>query len=161
MAAAAGLVEPESLGRPRGDADECRELVDLGPAPGAREAQDRMGALIDVLTGLAGAPTLIVGALVHAEVATVRPFVAGNGAVARALERVVLQAGGLDPTGVVVPEAGHLAAGPGYVGALLAYGSGTRAGVTAWLAHCAGAVQAGAVEGERIADAVLAGRLTA
>lgn len=159
LAAAAGLVEPDLVGRPRRDGEECRELIDLGLPPPTTEMEARLAGVVDLLTGLDAAPTLIVGALVHAEIATARPFVVGNGAVARALERVVLVTGGLDPTGVAVPESGHLAAGPGYIGALLAYGSGTRAGVAAWLGHCAGAVQAGAAEGERIADAVLAGRL--
>ena len=43
----------------------------------------------------------------------------GNGVVARAVERALVQALGLDPTGVVVTEAGHAAqGGPAYLGAL-------------------------------------------
>ena len=47
-----------------------------------------------------------MAALTHAEIVTARPFTRGNGVVARALERAVVQAGGLDPTGVAVTEAG-------------------------------------------------------
>ena len=109
----------------------------------------------------APAPAPLVAALVHAEIALVRPFTGGNALVARAAERALLRARGLDPTGVGVPEFGHLEAGvTAYTGALSAYATGTRAGLTAWIEHCADAVVAGAHEGERIADAVRAGRLS-
>ena len=66
-----------------------------------------------------------------------RPFVQGNGVVARAVERALLQATGLDPTGVAVPEVGHLRGGLApYVGALAAYATGTVDGVALWLRHC-------------------------
>jgi hypothetical protein len=59
------------------------------------------------LIGLAGeVPVVLAAALVHAELAVVRPFVRGNGLVARAAERALVAAAGLDPTGVAVPEAG-------------------------------------------------------
>jgi hypothetical protein len=109
-------------------------------------------------------PAVVVAALVHAEIATVRPFVRGNGLVARAMERAIVQASGLDPTGVAVVELGHSASGAGggaaYLGALAAYGTGSRQGVALWITHCAQAIVAGAEEGGRIADAVLVGRLT-
>ena len=104
-------------------------------------------------------PTLLVAALVHAEVVATRPFAGGNGLVARALERVVLRVGGLDPTGVAVPEAGHATkVGADYRGALTAYVSGGPDGVRWWLLHCAEAVTAAASHGTAVADAVLAGR---
>jgi hypothetical protein len=72
----------------------------------------------------------------------------------------LVQATGLDPTGVVVTEAGHAAqGGPAYLGALAAYGTGTREGVALWVGHCADAVVAGAQAGQQICDAVRAGRL--
>ena len=160
VAAAADLVEPAQLGRPRTAGETCAEFVDLGPAPDATAVAQRLAGLVDLLTSLEGAPAVIVAAVVHAEIAVVRPFVRGNGAVARAMERAVVQASGLDPTGVAVPELGHGSqGGPAYLGALTAYSTGTREGVALWLTHCAQAVVAGAAEGQRIADAVLAGRL--
>ena len=67
---------------------------------------------------------------------------------ARAVERALVQATGLDPTGVVVTEAGHAAqGGPAYLGALAAYATGTPEGVGLWLGHCADAVVAGAAHG--------------
>lgn len=160
VAAASGLVEADQLGRPRVAGEECAEFVDLGPAPDASQVRDRLSGLVDILTVGDQVPAVVVAAVVHAEVATVRPFVRGNGAVARALERAVIQSRGLDPTGVVVPEAGHVAqGGPAYLGALAAYGMGTRQGLALWLEHCCDAIFEGAAEGMRICDAVRAGRL--
>ncbi len=160
VAAAAGLVPPEQLGRPRVGDEDCAELVDLGTAPDPAVVSARLAGLADVLATAGSAPAVLVAAVVHAEVATIRPFVRGNGIVARAMERVVIHATGLDPTGVAVPEAGHVAqGGPAYVGALAAYGLGTPEGLRLWLEHCCDAVVAGAQEGVRICDAVRAGRL--
>ena len=58
-------------------------------------------------------------------------------------------------------EHGHGAGGgAAYLGALAAYGRGDVAGVGLWVSHCCTAVRAAADEGSRIADAVLAGRLS-
>jgi hypothetical protein len=162
VAGAAGLLPAAQVGRPRQGAETSRELVDLGAAPEAAEAAERLAgvsALVS-LAGRPGLPALVVLALVHAEVATVRPFVRGNAVVARALDRALLVATGLDPTGVAVPEVGHARGGPAaYVGALAAYGTGTPQGVALWLRHCGDAVVAGAAEGRRICAAVRTGRL--
>jgi len=160
--AAAGHLLPESqIGRPRQAGEISREFTDLGPAPDETVVRQRLSGIVELLLSARDAPALVVAALVHAEIATVRPFVRGNGLVARAMERAVVQASGLDPTGVAVVELGHGAGGgAAYLGALAAYGSGTAQGVALWLTHCAQAVVAGAEEGGRIADAVLLGRLT-
>jgi hypothetical protein len=98
--------------------------------------------------------------VVHAEIAVVRPCVRGNGLVARAVERAVVQATGLDPTGVAGPEVGHRRGGLApYVGALAAYATGSPEGVALWLRHTADAVVAGAEEGMRVCAAVRVGRL--
>lgn len=160
VAAAAGLVEDDQLGRPRMPGEDCAELLALGAAPGPQEMRDRLDGLVRMLVRSQDLPALVVAAVVHAEVVTVRPFVRGNGPVARALERAVVQATGLDPTGVAVPEVGHGSpGGSAYLGALTAYGTGRPEGVALWLTHCGSAIAAGAAEGRRIADAVMAGRL--
>lgn len=159
-AAAAGLVDPDALGRPRMPGEECLELTDLGAPPPASVVAARLRGIADVLVATPRLPVVVAAAIVHAELATVRPFLRGNAVVARALDRAVVRAGGLDPTGVAVTEAGHGAGGgAAYLGALAAYGRGDAAGVGLWLSHCCAAVQAAAAEGERVADAVLAGRL--
>jgi len=160
LAAAAGLLPGDQVGRPRRDAETCTELVELGPALPAAELGPRMDLVAELLRAAAeGASGLLVGALVHAELVTVRPFVLGNGLVARAVERSVVRAGGLAPTGVAAVEAGHgVRAGVEYRGALAAYGQGGREGVRLWLLHCAEGLVRAAEEGVRIADAVLVGR---
>jgi hypothetical protein len=162
-AAAGELLPMGQVGRPRGAGEECREWAELGPPPGAVEVQERLALVHELLTTVpaGGAPVLLVAAVVHAEIVTARPFVLGNGLVARAVERVVLRAGGLDPTGVAVPEVGHAdRAGADYRGAVSAYATGTPDGVRLWLLHCAEAARRAAEEGTLIADAVLAGKLS-
>lgn len=160
-AAASGLLDASRLGRPRMPGEDSRELAELGPAPDAAEVAARLRGVADVLLAVPHLPVVVAAALVHAELATVRPFVRGNAVVARALDRAVVRVGGLDPTGVAVTEAGHGAeGGAAYVGALAAYGRGDVMGVGLWISHYCTAVRAAAAEGERIADAVLAGRLS-
>ncbi len=164
-AAAAGHLLPEAqVGRPRQAGEVSREFSDLGPSPDGSVVRDRLSGILELLLCAKDSSAVVVAALVHAEIATVRPFVRGNGLVARAMERAIVQASGLDPTGVAVVELGHSASGAGggaaYLGALAAYGTGSRQGVALWITHCAQAIVAGAEEGGRIADAVLVGRLT-
>lgn len=160
-AAAAGLVPDSELGRPRLDGEDCREFVEIGAAPSAAAARARLQHVVAVLAQTRSLPVPVVAALVHAEIVTARPFTRGNGVVARAAERAIVQAGGLDPTGVAVTEAGHgTGGGPAYLGGLSAYTRGDAAGVGLWVTHCCDAIVAGAAEGQRIADAVLAGRLS-
>lgn len=160
VASAAGLLPPDKVGRPRQAGETSREFVDLGEPPAADEAAARVAGLLELVGAAGPVPVPLVAALVHAEVCLVRPFVRGNGLVARAMERSVVVAAGLDPTGVSVPEVGHLSGGgTAYLGGLTAYASGGTAGVALWLRQAAGALAAGAREGERLADAVRIGRL--
>ncbi len=170
VAAAAGLVPDDALGRPRRPGELPGDGADLLTGPGPEDvvaAPDAGDPLADRLAGLSGllrapadAPALVVAALVHAEVMTARPFVAGNGVVARALCRAVVVDRGLDPTGVVVWEVPLLAAGPNYPLTLATYARGTADGVRSWLTLFARAVVDGADEGRAVCDAVLAGTLT-
>lgn len=162
-ASSAGLLPEHQLGRPRTVGEQPAGETVLGPAPDAEEVLERLQLVHELVRAVpeGGAPTLLVGALVHAEVAVARPFAAGNGVVARSLERAVIRVGGLDPTGVAVPEVGHAdRAGTDYRGALAAYASGDPDGVRLWLLHCAEAVVRASAEGTRVADAVRAGRLS-
>lgn len=160
-AAAADLVSPDELGRPRVGDEHANEFLDLGAAPSAAELPARLGLLTEVVAAHPKAPVPVVAAIAHAEIMVTRPFVRGNGLVARAFERALVKAAGLDPTGVVVPEVGYLReATAGYLGALSAYASGSSEGVGLWLEFSAQAMTRGAAEGTRIADAVLAGRLS-
>jgi Fic family protein len=160
-AAAAGLVDDSALGRPRVPPEQPRDLPGPGAPPSGPELHRRLDALVELLTLPGDVPALVVAALAHGEVMAMRPFVAGNGLVARALFRAVVVERGLDPTGVAVPEQAVLAGGlPAYASALTGYVAGTGDGVAAWLVHCGDVVRLGAAEGVRVADAVLAGRLS-
>ena len=161
-AAAAGhLLAQSQVGRPRRAGEISLEFSDLGPCPDEAVVRARLAGIVELLRCAGDSPAVVVAALVHAEIATVRPFVAGNGLVARAMERAIIQFSGLDPSGVAVVELGHSdAGGAAYQGALAAYGTGSPRGVALWITHCAGAIVAGAEEGGRIADAVLLGRLS-
>lgn len=161
VAAAGALLNGDLVGRPRTAGEQVRELRELGAAPPASEASRRLRDVGALISGSATAPGIVLAAVAHAEIASARPFVHGNAEVARALERLLLQSSGVDPTGTVVIEMGHAARGPvEYQGALAAYAMGSGDGVRLWLLHCAAAVEAGAAEATRICDAVLAGRLT-
>lgn len=161
VAAGAPLLPADQVGRPRRAGETCVEFADAGPAPDADLVTQRLKGITELILAMTSAPAVIIAALVHAEIATARPFVRGNGLVARAMDRAIIAASGLDPTGVVVAEAGHGGeGGAAYLGALAAYASGSTAGVRLWLEHCGQAIVVGAREGTRVADAVLAGRLS-
>lgn len=125
--AAAAALPPERRGRPRDAA-----------------AADRLRGLATLLTSPTSAPALLVAAVVHAELATATPFESHNALVARAAERLVLAARGVDAKSLVVPEAGHLALRAAYESNLRGYAEGGRAGVHAWLLYAAEAYAAGA-----------------
>ncbi|MBC9227129.1 oxidoreductase [Aeromicrobium sp. 636] len=124
--AAAGSVPDSDLGRP------------VNP-----EGTARLTLLASLLSRKTEAPGLVVAALTHAEIAAAGAFVSHNGVVARAAERLVLVARGVDPASVTVPEAGHVAAAPDYFGALAAYGA-EETGVHQWLLYAAEAFTRGA-----------------
>ena len=127
MLAAKGVADDDDLGRPR-DGESAARLRDLGRT----------------LSEPTDAPALLVAAVVHAELATAAPFVSHNGLVARAAERLVLVARGVDAKSLTVPEAGHLALQREYESNLRGYREGGAAGVHAWLLYAAEAYAAGA-----------------
>ncbi|MDQ6716612.1 MAG: Fic family protein, partial [Actinomycetota bacterium] len=92
VAAMAGLLPSDQVGRPRQEGETSQELVDLGPAPSPAEVAARLAEVAAMLTAAVDAPAVVVAGVVHAEIATIRPFVRGNGAVARAMERCIIQA---------------------------------------------------------------------
>lgn len=67
----------------------------------------RLRGVVALMSALDVVPVPVAAALAHAELVHSRPFTRANGTVARAVERYIVRAGGLDPTGVAVTEAGH------------------------------------------------------
>lgn len=124
--AAVGTVATEDLGRP------------ISP-----EAANRLTMLGSTLMATQ-APGLIVAALAHAEIATVGAFASHNGIVARAVERLIVAARGVDPFSVTIPEAGHLGVREAYESNLRGYASGSQGGLRAWLLYAAEAYTLGA-----------------
>lgn len=157
-AAAAGWLPDADLGRVRRPGVPPRDLTGLGTAPSGPEVAERLALLTRTVAGTR-APAVVVAAVVHGEVLALRPFVAGNGVVARALARMLLSGRGLDPTGAVVPEVAWSAAPNPYLAAAARFATGTPDGVATWVSAVADAAVAGAAEGRAVADAVLAGRL--
>lgn len=160
IAAMADLLAADQVGRPRTAGEDSREMLELGPAPDAREASERLDQVCRLLQDSADLPAVVVAAVVHAELVAARPFVHGNAIVARAFERALVWGAGLDPTGVAVPEQAHHSMESDYHGALGAYASGDPQGVRLWILHEAAALTRAAGAGHDICDAVLAGRLT-
>ncbi|WP_043629884.1 hypothetical protein [Nonomuraea candida] len=156
VVAAAGLTPQEELGRPRsGDVDDVPDPLSLGPAPSAADTATRMDGLFDLLERPTKAPAIVLAAVVHAELAVLRPFGAADGVVARSAERLTLVEYGLDPKSLVAVEVGHLELP--YGEALRAYLGGTPEGVATWVQHCASAVTLGVRETTAICEAMQRG----
>jgi Fic family protein len=117
---------------------------------------DRIDALATLVAGNDRTPPLLLAAIVHAELITLRPFAGPAGLVARAAARITLINRGFDPRGLVAVELGHYSREPEYVGSAGAYATGTPDGVRSWLRHYAAAVSAAAAEITSIGDDVLA-----
>lgn len=125
--AAAGALDADQLGRPR----------DI-------ESATRLRAVSEVLAAAGDLPAMLIAAIAHAEIADAAPFASHNGVVARAVERLVLVARGVDEKSLLVPEAGHLANRSAYESNLRGYRDGGPAGVHSWLLYTAEAYAAGA-----------------
>ncbi|MGN9843721.1 oxidoreductase [Nonomuraea sp. H19] len=152
--AAAGLAPQAVLGRPRTE-DEAPDPLGLGHAPGAKETAIRMDGLVDLLERPTKAPAIVLAAVVHAELAVLRPFGVADGVVARSAERLTLVEYGLDPKSLVAVEVGHLELT--YADGLRAYVSGTPEGVAQWVQQCASAVILGVRETTAICEALQRG----
>lgn len=138
MLAAADLVDPDRLGRPRPDSD-------VGP---------RLELLAALVTGPTRAPAAAVAAVAHGELLTLRPFGSADGVVARAVSRLVTIASGLDPHGLGVPEVSWMRQPAAYREAALGFAGGTPQGVGDWLVLCCRALRDGAEEAVTIADSL-------
>lgn len=126
--AALGSLPSEELGRPR-----------------SPEAAAGLQLLSARLLADTAAPAMLVAAVVHADLATSAPFASHNGIVARAAERLVLVARGVDEKSLTVPEEGHRVFRGEYESNLRAYAAaGGVSGVHAWLLYAAEAYAKGA-----------------
>jgi Fic family protein len=140
--------------------------LSLPPAPSAAEVSARLDTLAQLLASRGGtkhpnertAPALVVAAVVHGELLTLRPFTSANGLVARAATRMVLIAEGLDPKAICPMEVGLAELGTeAYRAGLAGYASGTADGMAAWISHCAQALRLGVRESTAVCEAMQRG----
>ena len=135
--AAADLVDPATLGRPR---------------PARPEDAGRLAGLAQLVRAAVW-PAPVVVAVVHGELLALRPFGSADGVVARAAARLTMISTALDPHGLTVPEVGYLRMGDSYSQGATAYGDSTAVG--GWIVQVCQALVAGAREGTSIADAAV------
>jgi hypothetical protein len=138
--AAADMVAPDRLGRPR-------------PGPGVAE---RLAVLADAVSAEPWSGPVLV-AVVHGELLALQPFDTANGVVARAAARLAMVATGLDPQALTVPEVGYLRAGQRYRTVADGFATGAPAAVAEWITLVGTALQAGAREARSIATAATGG----
>ncbi|MFG2912730.1 oxidoreductase [Kitasatospora sp. NPDC048298] len=172
-----------AAGRPRRAGEGAEELFPLGlepvesvevdaadgplpalpPAPGAEEVAARLDQLSRLLVARAegqgvGTPALVVASVVHGELLALRPFGTHNGVIARAAQRIVLIAEGLDPKSICPAEVGLAELGTAaYRRALAGYLAGTPDGMAAWIAHCGRALRLGVRESTAVCEAMQRG----
>ncbi|MDH6137060.1 hypothetical protein P3T37_006491 [Kitasatospora sp. MAA4] len=135
----------------------------LPAAPSSDEAAARLDQLAQLLaartsSAVGGAPALVVAAVVHGELLALRPFATHNGLVARAAQRIVLIAEGLDPKAICPAEVGLVELGTAaYRQALAGYLTGTPEGLARWIAHCGLALRLGVRESTAVCEAMQRG----
>lgn len=136
-------------------ADLVSDRTTLGTPRPVRYVAHRLATLADTLAATA-APAVVIAAVVHAEVRSLDAFPPVSAIVARAAARLVLIDRGLDPSSVIVVEAGEREQEQAQEQALADYGRGA-AGVARWVVHYAGTVRAGAAETLAICEALQRG----
>ena len=141
----------EDRGRPR-TVNEVNDPLRLGSLPPHEVIQDRMSQLVDLVIE-STAPSILVAAIAHGELAALRPFTQGSYLVARASTRLILAARDVDNDGLVMSEYGAFLLGrPAYVKALTGYISGTREGVGAWVTWQGEAIKRGIEMAKELAE---------
>ena len=139
------------------------DRAELRAAPGAEEVAARLDQLSRLVVARAegsggGAPALVAAAVVHGELLALRPFGSHNGVIARAAQRIVLIAEGLDPKAICPAEVGLAELGTeAYRLALGGYLAGTPEGLAGWIGHCGRALRLGVRESTAVCEAMQRG----
>ncbi len=150
-----GQISQDQLGAPRRDGQASLE-GGPGQAPEGARLQARLEGLTELID-VAGAPALVRAALVHGELVSARPFVAGNAALGRLLVRHLLVRDALEPTGTAVSDYYPAQAPQAYKEAAGAYATGAPEGVVAWIVWQAQALLAGIQQAHVLLRSVQAG----
>jgi hypothetical protein len=134
-------------GRPR-TSNEVVDPLHIGQPIDSVLLESRMNDLVNLAQN-SKAPAVLVAAILHAELATIAPFVRGSQMIARATSRMFLQAKQIDQLQLVMPEYGLYKIGRAkYAKALIAYKTGTVEGVTEWVETHSKALEIGATSGQ-------------
>lgn len=160
LVAAGGTGSDDAVGRPRldGEAAAGPDSWQGSEPPDASEVAARLDALARLVVDGSEVPALVFAAVVHGELATLRPFVSYNGVVARAAERIVLVGSGLDPKSICPAEVGQAEQGrTEYQRALDGYASGTPEGMAQWIGHSGKALELGVRETTAVCEALQRG----
>ena len=137
----------DDRGRPRTNNDVVDSLH-IGQPIDSTLIESRMNDLVSLVQN-SKAPAVLIAAILHAELATISPFAKGSQMIARATSRMYLQAKQIDQLQLVMPEYGFYKIGRAkYARALIAYKTGTIAGVTEWVQIHSNALEIGATSGE-------------
>ena len=141
----------EDRGKPR-TSNEVSDPLRLSSLPPHEVLQERLAQLVDLILH-SKAPAILITAIAHAELATLRPFTQGSYLVARASTRLILASRDVDPGGLVMSEYGAFLQGrPAYVKALTGYMLGTQAGMLAWIQWQGNAIRQGIEMAKQLAE---------
>lgn len=130
---------------------EARERLGR-PRPG-EDVVPRLQVVAEVVIGADRAPAPLVAAIIHGELAALKPFGSMDGVVARAASRLVCASTGFDSRGLGVPEVLWNRQPARYRQLLGGFSAATPEGVGAWICYCCEAFVDGAREARAIADA--------
>ena len=121
--------------------------------PRAAVSTERLIALNEVLSS--DGPSVVIAALLIAEVESMELFSRCNTEVALVAARAILIERGIDPDGIASLERGIALLGiPSYRLALRRYEEGTSESLVSWMAYIAKAIEVGAQSAFEIADAI-------
>lgn len=141
----------ENRGRPRTD-NQVNDPLHIGEPLDYSKIEARLNSLVDLIT-TSKAPAVLLAAIAHAEIAVIAPFNSGSQMIARATSRLVLQSKNVDQLKLVMPEYGFYKIGRNpYAKALIAYQTGTIAGVTDWIDLHSQAIHLGATSSDLLVE---------
>lgn len=145
------LDNSENRGRPR-TVNQVEDPLHIGEPLDHTKIEARLDSLVELITK-SKAPAVLLSAIVHAEIAVIAPFKNGSQMIARATSRLVLQSKNVDQLKLVMPEYGFYKIGRNpYAKALIAYQTGTIAGVTDWIDLHSQAIHIGATSSDLLVE---------
>jgi Fic family protein len=145
------IEDSQNRGRPRTD-NEVADSLHIGLPLEHSLIEARLDGLVELIT-TSKAPAVLLAAIAHAELAVIAPFNRGSQMIARATTRLILQSKNIDQLKLVMPEFGFYKIGRNsYAKALIAYQSGTIAGMSEWVSLHSQAIHIGATSTDLLTE---------